>query len=312
MRHNILVTGGAGFVGSHLCRRLVDEGHEVYCLDNFYTGTISSIAYLLSKDNFHLIQLDVLDLTDDISNIKFKYIYHLACPASPQHYQKRPYYTVQTCLQGTANVLKLMSKNTRLLVTSTSEVYGEPLVHPQHENYRGNVSTVGLRSCYDEGKRGMESMVMAHKREFGSDVAIVRIFNTYGPGMSPDDGRVVSNFIGQALKNTSITLYGSGDQTRSFCYVSDLVDGLIKMMMSNLTGPINIGNPTEITVSELAHLVVKLTDSSSEIIYKPLPEDDPTRRCPDIGLAKGLLNWEPKIKLDEGLIRTIEWFKKNE
>jgi UDP-glucuronate decarboxylase len=307
----ILVTGGAGFIGSHLCERLVKEGHEVICLDNFFTGSRSNVMHLLPYPNFELIRHDV---TEPIL-LEVDQIYHLACPASPVHYQYNPVKTIKTSVLGTINMLGLAKRTkARLLMASTSEVYGDPQVHPQQEDYWGHVNPIGLRSCYDEGKRVAETLCMDYHRQNDVDVKIVRIFNTYGPRMAPNDGRVVSNFIVQALQNESITLYGTGSQSRSFCFVSDLVEGFVRMMnasKANVTGPINLGNPHEFTIAELAEKVLALTGSNSQLVYKPLPSDDPVRRQPDITRAKAeLQDWEPSIQLEEGLLSTIAYFRK--
>jgi UDP-glucuronate decarboxylase len=308
IRKKILVTGGAGFVGSHLCERLLDEGHEVYCLDNFFTGQKQNIVHLLDNPYFELIRHDVINPY----LIEVDEIYNLACPASPIHYQYNPIKTIKTSVMGAINMLGLAKRvKAKILQASTSEVYGNPLVHPQPEEYWGNVNPIGERSCYDEGKRAAETLFSDYHKQNQVNIKIVRIFNTYGPRMHPNDGRVVSNFIVQALKNQDITVYGEGQQTRSFQYVDDLVEGMIKMMDSKdgFTGPVNIGNPDEFTILELAEKVIKLTGSKSKIIYKPLPSDDPMMRKPDINLARKELNWSPKLKLDEGLIKTIEYFK---
>jgi UDP-glucuronate decarboxylase len=304
----ILVTGGAGFLGSNLCKRLLDAGNKVFCLDNFFTGRIVNIEPLMKDPNFVLLRQNVrapfYDPMDEV--------YNLACPASPPHYQKFPVETTKTSVLGIINMLDLVTRfKGKLLQASTSEVYGDPLEHPQKETYRGHVNPIGIRSCYDEGKRVSETLCFDYNREFGTNIKVIRIFNTYGPNMDPDDGRVVSNFILQALKGEDITIYGDGSQTRSFCYVNDLIDGMIKMMNSvpEFLGPVNLGNPGEFTVKELAKKVIKLTNSSSKITYNPLPKDDPTQRRPVIDLAKAKLGWEPKIMLDEGLKRTIEYFK---
>jgi len=308
IRKKILVTGGAGFVGSHLCERLLNEGHEVYCLDNFFTGQKQNIIHLLNNPYFELIRHDVINPF----LIEVDEIYNLACPASPIHYQYNPIKTIKTSVMGAINMLGLAKRvKAKILQASTSEVYGNPLVHPQPESYWGNVNPIGERSCYDEGKRAAETLFNDYHKQNNVKIKIVRIFNTYGPKMHPNDGRVVSNFIVQALKNQDITVYGEGNQTRSFQYVDDLVDGLIKMMASqdDFKGPVNIGNPHEFTILELAEKVIKLTGSKAKIIYKTLPSDDPMRRKPDISLAEKKLNWKPTIKLDEGLIKTIEFFK---
>ena len=308
VRKKILVTGGAGFVGSHLCERLLNEGNEVYCLDNFFTGQKQNIVHLISNPFFELIRHDVVNPY----LIEVDEIYNLACPASPIHYQYNPIKTIKTSVMGAINMLGLAKRvHAKILQASTSEVYGNPKIHPQPESYWGNVNPIGDRSCYDEGKRAAETLFRDYHRQNNVKIKIVRIFNTYGPKMHPNDGRVVSNFIVQALKNKNITIYGEGNQTRSFQYVDDLVEGMIKMMSSseNFTGPVNIGNPDEFTILELAKKVIKLTGSKSKIIYQPLPSDDPMMRKPDIELAKIKLDWEPTISLDEGLIKTISFFK---
>jgi UDP-glucuronate decarboxylase len=304
----ILVTGGAGFIGSHLCERLLNEGHEVTCLDNFFTSRRTNVAHLLSNPHFELIRHDVtLPLYVEIDQI-----YNLACPASPVHYQYDPVQTVKTSVHGAINMLGLAKRvKARILQASTSEVYGDPQIHPQVEEYWGNVNPIGVRSCYDEGKRCAETLFFDYHRQHKVDIKVVRIFNTYGPRMHPNDGRVVSNFIMQALRGDDITIYGDGQQTRSFCYVSDLVEGFIRMMDTpeDITGPINLGNPGEFTMLELAELVLELTGSSSTLVYKPLPSDDPTRRKPDISKAKTTLGWGPTVPLKEGLQKTIDFFK---
>lgn len=305
----ILVTGGAGFIGSHLIERLLNEGNEVICLDNFFTGSKQNIVHLQQYDFFELIRHDVIDPI----LVEVDEIYNLACPASPVHYQYNPVKTVKTSVMGTINMLGL-AKRTRAKIfqASTSEVYGDPKEHPQREEYWGNVNPVGIRSCYDEGKRLAETLCMDYHRQNDVRVKIVRIFNTYGPRMAEDDGRVVSNFIVQALKNEPITVYGEGQQTRSFCYVDDLVEGFIRFMdktPDEFTGPMNLGNPGEFTIMELAELVLKVTGSSSKIIRLPLPPDDPTKRRPDINLAKRMIGWEPTIPLEEGLKQTIAYFE---
>src|SRR5574342_1145839 len=303
----IIVTGGAGFIGSHLCKALLDQNHEVVCVDNLYTGSKKNIQSLLKNPKFEFIQQDITEPIDDSAD----QIYNLACPASPVHYQKDTVYTFKTSVFGTYNVLELAhSCKARVLQASTSEVYGDPLEHPQKESYWGHVNPIGVRSCYDEGKRAADTLCMDFSRQFEVDVRIARIFNTYGPNMAPDDGRVVSNFIMQALQNKPITVYGTGDQTRSFCFVSDLVDGLMKLMNSNITTPVNLGNPDEFTINELAEKVISLTKSKSKLVYKPLPQDDPRQRKPDISLAKSKLKWSPSVKLTEGLKNTIGYFKK--
>jgi len=307
----ILVTGGAGFIGSHLCKKLLDEGNEVICLDNFFTGRIKNIKELKGLKQFSIVKQDI---TKPLKFSGLNRIYNLACPASPPAYQKDPIFTWKTCVMGMFNVLELAIKNEGCVVlqASTSEVYGDPLEHPQKESYRGNVNTVGIRSCYDEGKRAAETLMMDYHRKYKLPVRIIRIFNTYGPNMDPKDGRVVSNFVVQALTNKDITIYGEGKQTRSFQYIDDLIDGMIKMMenKNNFSGPVNIGNPIEFTVNELARTVLKMIPKSkSKIVYKNIPEDDPKFRKPDITLAREKLSWEPKIKLVEGLIPTIDYFK---
>ena len=308
IRKKILVTGGAGFVGSHLCQRLLNEGNEVFCMDNFFTGQKESILDLMGNPFFELIRHDVVNPY----LIEVDQIYNLACPASPVHYQYNPIKTIKTSVMGAINMLGLAKRiNAKILQASTSEVYGNPLVHPQPESYWGNVNPIGERSCYDEGKRAAETLFSDYHKQNNVKIKIVRIFNTYGPKMHPNDGRVVSNFIVQALKNQNITVYGEGKQTRSFQYVDDLVEGMIKMMASptNFTGPVNLGNPHEFTILELANKVIKLVGSKSKIIYEPLPPDDPMMRKPDISLAKKELDWFPKVSLDEGLVKTIDFFK---
>ena len=303
----ILVTGGAGFIGSHLCERLLKEGHEVLCLDNLFSGSKKNILHLLDNKNFEFIRHDIVQpilLEVDI-------IYHLACPASPVYYQMNPVKTIKTNVMGTINMLGLAKRvKARILLASTSEVYGNPTVHPQREDYWGNVNPIGPRSCYDEGKRVAECLMFDYHRQNNVDIRVVRIFNTYGPRMAVNDGRVISNFIVQALKGEPLTVYGDGSQTRSFCYVDDMVEGIIRAMESDYIGPINLGNPEEITILELAEKIISLTGSKSKIEFKPLPPDDPVRRRPDISLAKKVLNWEPKVPLEEGLKRTIEYFRK--
>jgi len=304
----IMVTGGAGFVGSFLCERLLESGADVLCVDNFFTGTRSNIVHLMGNPQFELLRHDVtFPLYVEVDEI-----YNLACPASPVHYQFDPVQTTKTSVHGAINVLGL-AKRTRakILQASTSEVYGDPAVHPQTEDYWGNVNTIGPRSCYDEGKRCAETLFFDYYRQHKVKIKIARIFNTYGPRMHPDDGRVVSNFIMQALRGEAITIYGDGQQTRSFCYVSDLIDGLIRLMATpdEVTGPINIGNPGEFTIKELAETILELTGSKSELIFKPLPQDDPKQRQPDITRAQQILGWEPTIKLREGLTKSIPYFK---
>lgn len=302
-----LVTGGAGFLGSHLCERLVQEGHEVVCVDNFYTGSKSNISHLLGDANFELIRHDItFPLYLEVDEI-----YNLACPASPPRYQHDPIQTTKTSVHGAINMLGLAKRlDARILQASTSEVYGDPAIHPQTENYWGNVNPIGLRSCYDEGKRCAETLFFDYHRQVGLSIRVARIFNTFGPRMDPDDGRVVSNFIVQALRGQTLTVYGDGKQTRSFCYVDDLVDGLIRLMQApdSLTGPINLGNPGEFTMNDLASVVLEITGSSSKIKYVPLPSDDPTRRRPDISLAQNELDWKPRVALREGLEKTVRYF----
>ncbi len=306
----ILVTGGAGFIGSHLCERLLNEGNDVICLDNYFTGSKDNIRHLISNDHFELVRHDITKpYTAEVDEI-----YNLACPASPVHYQYDAVKTIQTCVIGSMNMLGLAKQvRAKILQASTSEVYGDPTIHPQVESYWGNVNPIGIRSCYDEGKRCAETLFMDYHRQNNLRIKIVRIFNTYGPRMSMNDGRVVSNFIVQALRGEDITIYGDGKQTRSFQYVDDLVEGMIRMMNSNdeFTGPVNIGNPGEFTMLELAEKVIVLTGSKSKIIFQPLPQDDPRQRKPDITVARNNLNgWQPQIQLTEGLQRTIDYFKK--
>ncbi len=305
----ILITGGAGFLGSHLSERLLKEGHEVICLDNFYTGRRSNVINLISNPMFEILRHDIcFPLYVEVDEI-----FNLACPASPIHYQFDPVQTTKTSVHGAINVLGLAKRvKAKIFQASTSEVYGDPLVHPQPESYWGNVNPVGFRSCYDEGKRCAETLFFDYYRQHNLRIKVARIFNTYGPHMHPDDGRVVSNFIMQALQGKSLTVYGDGSQTRSFCYVDDLIDGFIKLMGSSdtLTGPVNLGNPDEFTILELAEKVIKLTKSKSRIIRKTLPEDDPTQRQPDIKLAKKALKWKPTVKLEDGLKETITYFRK--
>jgi UDP-glucuronate decarboxylase len=305
----VMVTGGAGFLGSHLCDRLLAAGHDVLCVDNFYTSTRRNITHLLEHPNFELMRHDVtFPLYVEVDRI-----YNLACPASPIHYQRDPVQTTKTSVHGAINMLGLAKRTgARILQASTSEVYGDPEVHPQPESYWGNVNPVGVRSCYDEGKRCAETLFFDYWRQHRLPIKVARIFNTYGPRMLPDDGRVVSNFIVQALQGRDITIYGDGSQTRSFCYVDDLVEGLIRLMESDpeVIGPVNLGNPGEFSIRHLAEKVVALTGSSSKIVSQPLPSDDPTQRQPDIGLARQLLDWAPVVSLDEGLPRTIEYFRK--
>jgi UDP-glucuronate decarboxylase len=302
-----LITGGAGFLGSHLCERLLERGQEVVCMDNFFTGRRRNVAHLLDNPNFELIRHDVVDPF----KVEVDRIYNLACPASPVHYQYNPIKTVKTSVMGAINCLGLAKRvGARILQASTSEVYGDPEVHPQPEEYRGNVNPIGLRACYDEGKRCAETLFFDYHRENQVDIRVVRIFNTYGPRMLENDGRVVSNFIVQALKGEDITIYGDGSQTRSFCYVDDLLDAMMGVMDQGETvGPVNIGNPVEFSIRELAEKVLEKTDSSSKLVEKPLPSDDPTQRKPDISLAEKVLEWSPKVQLEEGLDRTIPYFQ---
>lgn len=303
----ILVTGGAGFIGSHLCKRLLEEGNEVICLDNLFTGSKQNIRELMGNERFEFLRHDVVNKLD----AEVDQIYNLACPASPVYYQFDPVKTMKTSVWGALNLLELAERvHGRILQASTSEVYGDPEVHPQPEGYWGHVNPDGIRSCYDEGKRAAETLFFDFHRRHGVNVKVVRIFNTYGPNMNIEDGRVVSNFIVQALKNEDITVYGDGTQTRSFCYVDDLVEGMVRMMGSRegFTGPVNLGNPGEFTMLELAEKVIRFTGSRSKIVHRPLPQDDPTRRRPVIDLAKRELGWEPKTPLDEGLRKTIQYF----
>jgi len=310
MFHNqkrILVTGGAGFLGSHLCERLVSEKHDVVCLDNFFTGTKSNITHLLGKSNFELIRHDLVHPIF----LEVDEIYNLACPASPIYYQYNPVKTVKTSVMGAINMLGLAKRvKAKILQASTSEIYGNPTVHPQKEDYWGNVNSIGPRSCYDEGKRCAETLFFDYHRQNKVNIRVVRIFNTYGPRMHPNDGRVVSNFIVQALTNQDITVYGDGSQTRSFCYSNDMIEGLTRMMNvpDNFSGPVNLGNPEEFTIFELAQKILKITGSRSEIVFKPLPQDDPLQRQPDISLAEEKLGWSPKVSLEEGLKKTIDYF----
>ena len=308
MKNRILVTGGAGFIGSHLCEKLLNEGNEIVCVDNFFTGSKDNIKNLLNNPYFEFIRHDIcFPLYVEVDEI-----YNLACPASPIHYQFDPVQTTKVNVLGSINMLGLAKRlKIKILQASTSEIYGNPLEHPQTEDYWGNVNTIGPRACYDEGKRCAETLFFDYHRQHKLDIKVVRIFNTYGPRMHPNDGRVVSNFIIQALNGQDITVYGDGSQTRSFCYVDDLVDGIFRMMNANsgFTGPVNLGNPVESTVLELAKLVIDLTDSKSKIIFKDLPQDDPEKRKPDISLAKDKLDWQPSIELEEGLLRTIHYFK---
>ena len=304
----ILVTGGAGFIGSHLCKKLLDEGNDVLCLDNYFTGTKENISSLFKSPYFEMIRHDVcFPLYVEVDEI-----YNLACPASPIHYQHDPVQTTKTSVHGAINMLGLAKRiNARILQASTSEIYGDPETHPQEENYWGNVNPIGPRSCYDEGKRCAETLFFDYYRQHNLDIKVVRIFNTYGPNMHPNDGRVVSNFIVQALTNQDITVYGNGDQTRSFCYIDDLISGIFKMMSSEekFIGPVNLGNPVEFKIIDLAKTIIKLTNSKSNIVNKELPTDDPIRRKPNISLAKNVLDWEPSFNLEEGLKLTIDYFK---
>jgi UDP-glucuronate decarboxylase len=308
-RKRILVTGGAGFLGSHLCERMLNDGNDVLCVDNFYSGTKDNIAHLMGNPHFELMRHDVcFPLYVEVDEI-----YNLACPASPVHYQSDPIQTTKTSVLGAMNMLGLAKRNkATILQASTSEVYGDPEVHPQKESYWGHVNTIGIRSCYDEGKRCAETLFFDYKRQHDVEIKVVRIFNTYGPRMHPNDGRVVSNFIVQALRGEDITIYGDGSQTRSFCYADDLIEGFVRMMASDkaVTGPINMGNPGEFTMLELAQAILKQVGSQSKLVFKPLPQDDPKKRRPDITLAKQHLDWEPKINLEAGLEKTIAYFKK--
>lgn len=304
----IIVTGGAGFIGSHLCERLIAAGHEVICVDNFYTGRKANLAHLLDHPRFDVVRHDV---TEPLV-LQADQVYNLACPASPGHYQADPIHTMKTSVLGSINLLGLARRTrARSLLASTSEVYGDPLVHPQPESYWGHVNPCGIRSCYDEGKRSAEALYFDYHRQHGIPVKVVRIFNTYGPRMRADDGRVVSNFVVQALKGQPLTIYGDGQQTRSFCYVDDLVDGLMKMMATpdEVVGPVNLGNPGEFTMLELAEAVKRLTNSRSRIVFEPLPQDDPKRRQPDITRARAVLGWQPLVQLEQGLLRTIAHFE---
>lgn len=309
MKKRILVTGGAGFIGSHLCERLINEGNNVLCLDNLFTGSKENILHLMNNPQFEFIRHDVIEPY----RCEVDEIYNLACPASPVHYQYNPIKTMKTSVMGAINMLGLAKRTkAKILQASTSEVYGDPHQHPQQETYWGNVNPIGIRSCYDEGKRCAETLFFDYHRQHNLRTKIIRIFNTYGPRMHPEDGRVVSNFIVQALKNQDVTIYGQGLQTRSFCYVDDLVEAIIRTMNSgdDFIGPVNLGNPYEFTILELAKKVIELTNSQSKIIFKPLPSDDPTQRKPDISVAKKNLNWSPLINLDEGLLKTISYFEK--
>lgn len=302
----ILVTGGAGFIGSHLCERLLGLGHDVICLDNFFTGSKDNIIHLMDNHRFELVRHDIVEPI----LLEVDRIYNLACPASPVHYQYNPVKTVKTSVMGTINMLGMAKRvKARILQASTSEVYGDPQVHPQTEDYWGNVNPIGIRSCYDEGKRVAETLMMDYHRQNRVDIRIIRIFNTYGPRMAENDGRVVSNFILQALRNQDITVYGNGSQTRSFCYVDDLVEGMIRMMeCEDFTGPVNLGNPVENTILEFAEKIITITQSESKIVFKPLPQDDPKQRQPNISLATEKLRWEPVIDLETGLKKTADYF----
>jgi UDP-glucuronate decarboxylase len=306
-KKRVLVTGGAGFLGSHLCERLLNEGCEVLCVDNFFTGSKDNLLGFINNPFFELMRHDVcLPL-----NVEVDEIYNLACPASPVHYQSDPVQTTKTSIHGAINMLTLAERlKARILQASTSEVYGDPHIHPQHEGYWGNVNPIGFRSCYDESKRCAETLFFDYRRQYNLPIKVARIFNTYGPRMHPNDGRVVSNFIVQALRGDSITIYGDGSQTRSFCYVDDLIDGLMRLMATDpqFTGPVNIGNPVEFCILDLAKLVLELTGSSSQLVFKPLPHDDPKQRKPDITLAQASLGWQPSTQLKEGLTKTIEYF----
>jgi UDP-glucuronate decarboxylase len=309
LQKRILVTGGAGFLGSHLCDRLVAEGHDVLCLDNFFTGTRHNIAGLLERPNFELIRHDLVQPIF----LEVDEIYNLACPASPIHYQHNPVKTVKTSVMGAIHMLGLAKRvNAKILQASTSEIYGDPKEHPQKETYWGHVNTIGTRSCYDEGKRCAETLFFDYHRQNGVNIRVVRIFNTYGPRMHPNDGRVISNFIVQALSNRDITVYGEGKQTRSFCYVDDMIEGMVRMMNGpdGFVGPVNLGNPGEFTILELAQTIIHLSKSRSQIVFEPLPENDPMKRRPDISLAQERLGWSPTLDLEEGLKRTIDYFRK--
>lgn len=309
MKKRILITGGAGFIGSYLCERLLNEGNEVICVDNFFTGSKRNIVHLLDNPYFEIVRHDItFPLYIEVDEI-----FNLACPASPIYYQFDPVQTIKTSIMGSINTLDLAKRlKIKILQASTSEVYGDPKIHPQTENYRGNVNPIGPRACYDEGKRCAETLFFDYKRQYNLKIKVIRIFNTYGPRMRPDDGRVISNFIVQALKGEDITVNGDGSQTRSFCYVDEIVEGIIKMMDSRekFNGPVNLGNPREFTILELAEKIINFTNSKSKIIYKPLPEDDPIQRQPNIGLAKKELNWEPKIPFEEGIKKTIDYFER--
>ncbi|MEK7434150.1 MAG: UDP-glucuronic acid decarboxylase family protein [Cyanobacteriota bacterium] len=310
MKKRILVTGGAGFIGSHLCKELIRRENEVICVDNFFTGRKDNLKEIIDNKNFEIIRHDVINPI----LLEVDEIYNLACPASPVHYQSNPIKTLKTNFMGTMNMLGLAKRvNAKILQASTSEAYGDPEIHPQKEDYRGNVNPIGIRACYDEGKRISETLCFDYHRQENVDIRVIRIFNTYGPNMLENDGRVVSNFIVQCLRNQDITIYGDGSQTRSFCYVSDLVEGMIRMMENdkNFLGPVNLGRPSENTIFEFANKIKEMTKSTSNIIFKELPQDDPTRRKPDISLAKEKLNWNPVVELEEGLEKTISWFRNN-
>ena len=304
----ILITGGAGFIGSHLCKKLLEQGNDILCLDNYFTGSKDNIKDLMGNPHFECVRHDIINpYLAEVDEI-----YNLACPASPIHYQYNPIKTLQTSVIGVSNMLNLAKyRNCKILHASTSEVYGDPVTHPQNESYWGNVNPIGIRSCYDEGKRCAETLMMDYHRQENIKIKIVRIFNTYGPNMSVNDGRVVSNFIVQALKSEDITIYGDGNQTRSFQYIDDLIDGLIKMMATDdsFTGPVNIGNPREFTIKQLAEMIIELTGSKSKLVYRPLPGDDPRQRKPDISLARKILDWSPKVDAEDGLKNTIEYFR---
>jgi len=307
---NIVITGGTGFIGSNLCKKLLSEGNKITCIDNNFTGSIENVKDCLDNPKFTFINHNVIEPIQLENISKIDQIYHLACPASPKAYQSDPLFTLKTNIFGTINLLELAkTHNARILLSSTSEVYGDPKISPQIEEYWGNVNPIGIRSCYDEGKRVAETFMMEYKNKYGLNVKIARIFNTYGPLMNKDDGRVVSNFINQCIRNEPITIYGDGEQTRSVCYIDDLLNGLVKLMNNNVTnGPINIGNPNELTIKELANEIKRLTNSSSTICYEPLPQDDPMKRNPDISKAKNMLDWEPIIGLEEGIQKTIDYF----
>ena len=307
-RKRVMVTGGAGFLGSHLCERLLNDGCEVLCVDNFYSGTKDNVAHLMGHPHFELMRHDVIFPL----HVEVDEIYNLACPASPVHYQRDPIQTTKTSVHGAENMLGLAKRlKAKILQASTSEVYGDPEVHPQHEGYWGRVNPIGIRSCYDEGKRCAETLFFDYHRQHQVEIKVVRIFNTYGPRMHPNDGRVVSNFIVQALRGEDITIYGDGAQTRSFCYVDDLIEGFVRMMATGteVTGPINIGNPDEFTIKQLAEAVLAIVGGNSKLVLKPLPQDDPRQRKPDITLAQEVLSWEPSVKLNQGLIKTVDYFR---